>query len=87
MPTLPIMPLERIAESILVLRGQKVMLSTSLARLYGVEPRTLIQAVKRNAERFPQDFMFQLSREEWENLKSQSVTSSSHGGSRHSPGA
>ena len=67
--------------SILTLRGQRVMLSADLAKLYGVEPRTLIQAVKRNMGRFPEDFMFQLNAEEWdslmtEDLKSQFVISS-----------
>ena len=62
---------ERIAERIYVIRGQKVMLSSHLAELYGVEPRALVQAVKRNRERFPEDFMFQLKREEFNNLKSQ----------------
>ena len=57
------------------------MLSTELAELYGVEPRVLVQAVKRNIERFPGDFMFQLKKEEFENLKSQFVISS-WGGSR-----
>ena len=52
------------------------MLSTDLAELYGVEARILNQAVKRNQERFPQDFMFQLTSAEWQNLKSQIVTSS-----------
>jgi len=67
---------ERIGKSIYVVRGQRVMLSTSLAELYGVEPRALMQAVKRNMERFPVDFMFQLSVEEFQNLKSQIVISS-----------
>jgi hypothetical protein len=74
-------PIERIEKRILLLRGHKVMLSTGLAEMYGVEPRALIQAVKRNLERFPKDFMFQLSEHEFENLKSQIVTSS-WGGSR-----
>jgi len=67
---------ERIGKSIYLIRGQRVMLSTSLAELYGVEPRVLMQAVKRNMERFPMDFMFQLSTEEFQNLKSQIVISS-----------
>ena len=71
-----VIPLERIESSIFVIRGQKVMLSTHLAELYQVEPRALVQAVKRNVERFPGDFMFQLSDEEFANLKSQFVTSS-----------
>jgi hypothetical protein len=67
---------ERIEKSIFFVRGQKVMLSTHLADLYGVEARILIQAIKRNKERFPKDFMFQLASAEWQNLKSQIVTSS-----------
>lgn len=57
-------------------RGQKVMLSVDLARMYGVPPRVLMQAVKRNAERFPGDFMFQLAPQEFAILKSQIVISS-----------
>jgi hypothetical protein len=60
------------------------MLSIELASLYDVEPRALIQAVKRNEDRFPEDFMFQLTAEEWENLKSQFVISS-WGGARTPP--
>jgi hypothetical protein len=67
---------ERIGKFIYKVRGQRVMLSTSLAELYGVEARVLMQAVKRNLERFPVDFMFQLSAEEFQNLKSQIVISS-----------
>jgi hypothetical protein len=52
---------ESISESILLLRGQKVMLSSHLASLYGVEVKVLVQAVKRNLDRFPSDFMFQLT--------------------------
>ncbi len=69
-------PMERITGSILLIRGQKVMLSTHLAELYGVSTKALNQAVKRNIERFPEDFMFQLSDGEFANLKSQFVTSS-----------
>ena len=69
-----IMPLERIQNCIYLLRGQKVMLSTDLAELYGVQTKVLVQAVKRNAERFPNDFMFQLTRQEVTNLRSQIVT-------------
>jgi hypothetical protein len=71
-----LVPIERIEKRILFLRGHKVMLSTDLAEMYGVEPRALVQAVERNRERFPKDFMFQLSEKEFENLKSQIVTSS-----------
>lgn len=83
-PTKTVVPLERITESIFWLRGQKVMLSHDLASLYGVEPRTLVQAVKRNTERFPEDFVFQLEKQEVENLKSQ-VVISSWGGVRTLP--
>ncbi|MFQ5799170.1 MAG: ORF6N domain-containing protein [Bacteroidota bacterium] len=61
------------------------MLSTDLARLYQVAPRVLVQAVKRNAVRFPEDFMFQLTSEEFQNLKSQIVTSSWGGVRRATP--
>ena len=60
-----------------VIRGQQVMIDKDLAQLYGVETRVLNQAVKRNIERFPDDFMFQLNKEEFENWKSQSVISNS----------
>ena len=79
-----IIPVERIERKILFIRGMKVMLSIDLAELYGVEHRTLNQAVKRNPERFPRDFMFQLTAKEFENLKSQSVISS-WGGLRSRP--
>jgi hypothetical protein len=69
---------------ILLLRELRVMLSSDLAALYEVEPRVLMQAVKRNSERFPGDFTFQLNRDEWLNLKSQNVISS-WGGSRTPP--
>ena len=69
--------LKPIEPLILTLRGQRVILDADLAEVYGVETRTLNQAVKRKAERFPIDFIFQLSSDEWKNLKSQSVTSSS----------
>ena len=57
------------------IRGERVMLSLHLAELYAVEVRALVQAVARNPSRFPEDFIFQLGVEEWENLKSQFVTS------------
>jgi len=63
----------RIEQAILLLRGQKVMLSVHLAELYGVESRALNQAVKRNAQRFPLDFMFRLSQAEADQLVSQNV--------------
>lgn len=70
-----IIPAERIEQRIFYLRGSKVMLSADLAELYGVTVKGLNQAVKRNLDRFPEDFMFQLSREEFNDLKSQIVTS------------
>jgi len=63
-----------IERGILLLRGRRVMLSTDLAAIYDVPPKALIQAMKRNADRFPSDFVFQLTREEYAELKSQSVT-------------
>ncbi|HEY5768781.1 MAG TPA: ORF6N domain-containing protein [Terrimicrobium sp.] len=68
---------------ILLFRGQKVMLDFDLAELYGVETRALKQAVRRNSDRFPEDFAFALTPEEVEILRSQTVISSSHGGSRY----
>ena len=76
---------QRVERRILSLRGQKVMLSTDLAELYKVAPKALVQAVKRNRERFPVDFMFQLTRPEFADLKSQSVTSSWGGARRAAP--
>ena len=76
---------ERIEQAILLIRGQKVMLSPDLASLYEVEPRALVQAVKRNIERFPSDFMFQLTRGEFAGLKSQIVISSWGGARRAAP--
>lgn len=73
-----------IEQQILMLRSQRVMLSTTLAVLYKVEPRVLIQAVKRNGARFPKDFMFQIIEQEVPNLKSQNVISS-WGGRRALP--
>jgi len=66
-----IVPIHRIAQAIFVVRGQKVMLDSDLAALYGVPTGHLNRAVKRNARRFPTDFMFQLGTEEARNLKCQ----------------
>lgn len=77
----PLLPIESLIH---VIRGQQVMLDSDLARLYGVETRVLNQAVKRNNERFPEDFMFQLTEEDSQNLKSQNVMSS-WGGNRKAP--
>jgi hypothetical protein len=73
---------ERIEQVIMLLRGQKVMLDRDLAGLYGVETRVLVQAVKRNLTRFPEDFMFQLTEEEYETLRSQFVISKTGSGGR-----
>ena len=81
-----LVPLERIEAAILLIRGEKVLLDADLAALYAVETRVLIQAVKRNVERFPPDFMFQLTKEEVDLLRSQFVTSSG-GGRRGCVGA
>ena len=80
-----IVPRDRIEQRIYLLRGEKVMLSTDLARLYQVAPRSLVQAVKRHIDRFPNDFMFQLTRDEFQYLKSQIVTSSWGGLRRATP--
>jgi hypothetical protein len=80
-----LIPVERIEKRIFLIRGHKVMLSNDLAELYEVEPRILVQAVKRNIDRFPEDFMFQLSQEEFSILKSQIVISSWGGLRRATP--
>ena len=67
-------PTASLAGLILLVRGQRVMLSTDLAKLYGVAPKVLVQAVKRNAGRFPPDFMFQLEAKEFAHSRSQFVT-------------
>lgn len=78
-------PAERIFHSIHLFRKERVLLDADLAALYGVETGALVRAVKRNPDRFPPDFMFQLDREEWEHLRSQSGISSSWGGRRYPP--
>jgi len=80
-----LVPVERIERAILLIRSRNVMLDADLAALYEVETRVLVQAVKRNLERFPEDFMFQLTQEEFAILRSQSVTSSDWGGRRYPP--
>ena len=76
-----------IHHKIYTLRGKQIMLDSDLAEFYQVETKVFNQAVKRNSERFPEDFMFQLTEEEYENLRSQIVTSSlgQHGGRRYMP--
>jgi hypothetical protein len=81
---LPLIRLDRVQHAIYLVRGEKVMLDTDLAALYGVETGALNRAVKRNADRFPEDFMFQLTRQEAENLKCQIGISSGWGGRRRS---
>ena len=77
--------IERIERSIYLIRGEKVMLDRDLAALYEVETKVLNRAVKRNLQRFPADFMFQLTTDEAENLRCQFGTSSFHGGRRYRP--
>jgi hypothetical protein len=80
----PVIPEEVVMNKIYLIRNCKVMLDDDLAELYQVETRRLNEQVKRNADRFPEDFMFQLTDSEWENLKSQNATSS-WGGRRKIP--
>ncbi len=82
-----IVTLDQVERKIYTIRGDKVMLDSELAALYGVETRILNQAVRRNLDRFPEDFMIQLTRDEFDNLISQIVTSSSanYGGRRKLP--
>jgi hypothetical protein len=77
-----LIPLERVKHHILVIRGQKVILDSHLATLYGVTTSRLNEQVKRNIKRFPSDFMFQLSKDEFDNLKSHFATSSLNWGGR-----
>ncbi len=75
--TMNIIHEKRILNIILVIRGEKVILDSDLAMLYGVETRRLNEQVRRNIDKFPEDFMFQLTKDEFTNLKSQIATSSS----------
>lgn len=85
MSSLSLVPLH-VDRKILLLRRERVMLDADLAILYGVTTKALVQAVKRNAARFPEDFVFQLSAEEYADLRSQTVTSrSAWGGRRTAP--
>ncbi len=82
----PSQPLDHISEAILPIRGQRVLLDSTLAKLYGIETRALVQAVNRNAARFPDDFCFRLTGEEGRALRSQTVMSNTgRGGRRHAP--
>jgi ORF6N domain len=76
---------ENIVQLVFFVRGEKVMFDADLAKLYGVSTKALNQAFRRNKQRFPSDFAFQLSTAEYDNLKSQIVTSSLHGGRRRPP--
>ena len=80
-------PDEIVASKVLLIRGIKVMLDQDLAELYGVETKALNKAVTRNQELFPNDFMFRLTKEEFDDLRFQFGTSSSWGGRRHAPRA
>jgi hypothetical protein len=82
---LEVIRLERVERAILVLRGHKVLLDVDLAGLYGVTVSRLNEQVRRNRARFPADFMFQLSEEEYSNLRSQNAISRSWGGRRTPP--
>ena len=77
--------LQLIQSKIYEIRGQKVMLDFDLAEMYGTETKVLKQAVKRNMKRFPSDFMFELTKEEFERLRSHFVTSNRRGGTRYMP--
>lgn len=78
------MELQVIQNKIYEIRGQKVLLDFDIAEMYGVETKRLKEAVRRNRNRFPIDFMFELNQEEWKNLRSQ-IATSSWGGSRYTP--
>lgn len=79
---------KRVGSKILILRNQKVILDSDLAELYGVPVKRLNEQLKRNPQRFPRDFLFTLTREEYKHLRSQNATSSSaHGGRRYLPHA
>jgi hypothetical protein len=83
---LELLPLTAIQQRILVVRGRHVMLDEDLSRLYGVQTGRLIEQVKRNIDRFPSDFMFQLTKDEAMALRSQSATSKEgRGGRRYAP--
>lgn len=79
-----LIPVERVESKIYLIRGQRVMVDRDLAMLYGVKTKNLNKAVSRNHKRFPEDFMFQLTRVEYENLRFQ-IGTSKHGGRRYMP--
>ena len=75
----------RVEQSIRIIRGDKVIFDEDLAELYGIETKNLVKAVRRNLDRFPADFMFQLTNQEFKDLKSQFATTSQWGGRRTPP--
>ena len=82
----PIIPLEAVSQRIFLIRGQKVMLDTDLAELYGVTTVRLNEQVRRNINRFPLDFMFQITKNEYESLRSQfAISNKGRGGRRYFP--
>ena len=85
MPKTDVVPMDSVVKKIHIIRDQRVVLDSDLAELYGVETRIFVQAIKRNIERFPQEFMFQLTGDEWKFLRSQIVTSKGSGGRRYIP--
>ena len=85
MPRRALIPVERIERTIVRLRGQSVMLDSDLARLYRVDTKTIVRALKRNRQRFPRDFMFQLSSDEFAILRRHFGASRSWGGRRYRP--
>ena len=85
-PTVEPLSIGEVAQRILIVRGQRVLLDADLARFYGESTKRLNQQVRRNRERFPEDFMFEPTAEEFADLRLQSATSSaSHGGRRYAP--
>ncbi len=80
-----LIPIERIERTILLIRNQRVIMDADIAELYGVSTKRLNEQVKRNIDRFPEDFMFQLTQDEYDDLRSQFATSSSWGGRRYPP--
>jgi hypothetical protein len=84
-PTVVSLPVERIERKILLVREQKVLLDSDLADLYEVPTGSLVRQVKRNPSRFPEDFCFQMSPDEWESLKCQIGISKGRGGRRSAP--
>ncbi|MDX2112163.1 MAG: ORF6N domain-containing protein [Alphaproteobacteria bacterium] len=76
---------QRIEQKIILIRGHKVLIDSDLAELYGVETKMLLRQVRRNISRFPEDFMMQLTLNEWDDLRCQFGTSSSYGGRRYLP--